>query len=68
MMVKAQKAPYPIDVLLFGAQAVMPDSQRLAACKAMINAHIMHSYTQISQIYTCKGVYFTLGLPCKNVR
>ena len=30
MMVKAQKAPYPIDVLLFGAQAVMPDSQRLA--------------------------------------
>ena len=30
MMVKAQKAPYPIDVLLLGAQAVMPDSQRLA--------------------------------------
>ncbi|MEC5206514.1 hypothetical protein QF022_001470 [Vogesella perlucida] len=30
MMVKAQKAPYPIDVLLFGAQAVMPDSQCLA--------------------------------------
>lgn len=29
-MVKAQKAPYPIDVLLLGAQAVMPDSQRLA--------------------------------------
>lgn len=30
MRVKAQKAPYSIDVLLFGAQAVMPDSQRLA--------------------------------------
>ena len=30
MMVKAQKAPYPIDVLLLGAQAVMPDLQRLA--------------------------------------
>jgi len=25
MMVKAQKAPYPIDVLLLGAQAVMLD-------------------------------------------
>jgi len=24
MMVKAQKAPHPIDVLLLGAQAVMP--------------------------------------------
>ncbi len=30
MRVKAQKAPYLIDVLLLGAQAVMPDSQRLA--------------------------------------
>ena len=30
MRLKAQKAPYSIDVLLFGAQAVMPDSQRLA--------------------------------------
>lgn len=30
MRVKAQKAPYPIDVLLLGAQAAMPDSQRLA--------------------------------------
>jgi hypothetical protein len=30
MMMKAQKAPYPIDVLLLGTQAVMPDSQRLA--------------------------------------
>lgn len=27
MMVKAQKAPYPMDVLLLGARAVMPDSQ-----------------------------------------
>ena len=30
MRVKAQKAPYLMDVLLLGAQAVMPDSQRLA--------------------------------------
>ncbi|MBE5527457.1 hypothetical protein A9J41_00810 [Laribacter hongkongensis] len=30
MMVKAQKALHPMDVLLLGAQAVMPDSQRLA--------------------------------------
>lgn len=29
-MVKAQKKSYPIDVLLFGAQAVMPYSQHLA--------------------------------------
>jgi hypothetical protein len=27
---EAQNAPYPVDVLLLGAQAVMPDSQRLA--------------------------------------
>jgi len=30
MMVKAQKAPYLIDVSLLGAPAVMPDSQHLA--------------------------------------